>query len=56
VSVWFGTETLIAHADAAAPGERASSPELVETKTRRTRRSGSARRRRTAPDDARETG
>ncbi len=52
MSDWFGTAILIASALAAAPGVRVSPPALVATTASSARTIGSARRRRTAVDDA----
>jgi hypothetical protein len=52
VACWLGIAIRIAYALAVAPGELVLSPALVETNARSARRSGSARRRRTALDDA----
>jgi hypothetical protein len=54
VTGWFGMTIRIAEASALAPGEPAPSPALVETNARSASTIGSARRRRTALDDANE--
>jgi hypothetical protein len=53
VTGWFGTAIRIAYALAFATGEPVLPPALVETSARSASRIGSARRRRTALDDAR---
>jgi hypothetical protein len=52
VTGWFGIAIRTAYALAAAPGEVVPSPALDETNARSASRTGSARRRRTALDDA----
>jgi hypothetical protein len=52
VTGWFGITILIAYASALAPAEPVPSPALVETNARSASTIGSARRRRTALDDA----
>jgi hypothetical protein len=56
VTGWLGIAMRTAYALALAPGDRVLSPALVETNASSARRSGSARRRRTAVDDANELG